>query len=323
MRAAPSCTLSFLLLAASTALGQEAADPWRPETTVHLAGTHGLTGAGSMVDGRIPSPFLAQPLDGPLGATSTRFTLRYDGALRARRVWAAGRRATLEEGQQSLRATWGWTVQGIDVAVGLPYTQAGERLLIDGAPDPDRDEQGVGDLTCGLKVAFRIPNFFMQSWAVAALAPYVIGRIPTGAERVGDEAQVELGVALAGPFGFGVRYLGNAAVLHLEEGVSAFVYRFGITAVPVARSGLAARLYAHVDGAEFEGKANSTIAVAGGVQALLFDLLTLDLGASVQLFDAGRDDPGVRRAAGALGGRVTRVRHRGGLECTFGLGIVL
>ena len=107
-----SCVvLCALLLSATAVRAQEAPAPapsWQPETAAHLGGPHGLTGFGSMVDGRIPSPFFAEPqAQGPLGAYSSRFALRYDLSLRRRELRGellAGRFRNISEKHSLLAA---------------------------------------------------------------------------------------------------------------------------------------------------------------------------------------------------------------------------
>jgi hypothetical protein len=335
MKAWPCVLIGTLLLAPAVAEAEdegaratedrEDAEQFFPETASHLPGAHGLTGFGSVVDGRVPTPFRAQALGGPLGSWSTRFSLRYVGGFQRRRVWTTAADGTYADASQALILSGGMTVQGLDITLGIPYSHDLEQVGVDDAPDPGRERaHGTGDLTGGFKLSLKIPNMFGQKWATGAFAPYVLGRVPTGAERVEREASLEAGIALAGPYGHSGRYVANLAWVQREGGVTAMVYRFGVSIAPVAEPGFVLRTYVLVDGTEYEGSPNSTVFLSGGIQALLGDRWSVDLGLGLQLTDSERVDPALRRAAERdLGGEVTRVRHEGGFEVTFGVGLIL
>ncbi len=321
---------TFLLLLAPSlpqALAQEteAADTWHPETAAHLGGPHGLTGFGSMVDGRIPSPFLAVPQTrGPLGSYSSRFALRYDVAVE--RLELHGDRNEYDSRRQRHRATatYGFTVQGLDVGIGVPLVQEIESLGVSGGPSSTDRQFGVGDMLLGLKVALRIPKFWFGDWAVAAFAPYSLCRLPTGMPGLRDPAEIELGVAVAGPYGYSFRWNGNLAIRQRSGGLSALVYRFGGSAVPISLGGQLIRVYAHLSGVEYEGKPNSSVDFELGGQFLFGGLLTVDLGFSVRLVDSGFLDPELeRRLEKDAGDRLRRTDDEGTFALTFGIGVVL
>jgi hypothetical protein len=319
--------VASLLLVCTAADAQESPSPdaWHPETAAHLGGPHGLTGFGSMVDGRIPSPFLTVPqARGPLGSYSSRFALRYDVSVERQDLRGDLGEYDSRRQQHRTTATYGFTVQGLDVGIGVPLVQEIDRLGPSGGPNATDRTFGVGDLLVGLKVALRIPKFWFGKWAVAAFGPYALCRVPTGMPGLRDPAQIEFGVALAGPYGYSFRWNGNLAIRQRSGGLSALVYRFGGSAVPLASGGEVLRVYAHLSGVEYEGPPNSSVDLELGGQLLLGGLFTLDLGVAVRLVDAGLVDPQLdRRLEKDAGDRISGMDHKGTVAVTFGIGFVL
>lgn len=317
--------LGALVLFATPVRGQGRAPeaPWQPAVTTHLAGAHGLTGFGTMVDGRVPSPFLAEPdPHAPLGTYSTRFSLRYDLSVQRRALYGAMRTDASDE-HHALTATYGMTVQGLDFMVGLPYRYELESLDPLGAPGQTDYDDGVGELRLGAKVAFRIPKFFFGDWAVAALAPYAHGRVPTSRSAARELGEFDLGVALAGPYGYGFRWLGNLAWRYREGGLHAIVYRFGGSAVPVASDGFAVRVYGQIAGIDYGG-ADSDVDLEAGAQFLFGELLTVDLGVSFRVVDSGFVSRELRHTmAREFWDSVGHVDEEGAFAVTFAVGVVL
>jgi hypothetical protein len=311
------------VLSAPACAQEEPGERYRPQLSTHFAGAHGLTGFGGMVDGRVPSPFLAEP-DGfdALGAYSTRFSLRYGARVQRRELRGATRTQVHDEVHEATVAC-GVNVHGLDFSVGIPYRYRYERLAPSGGARVTDHDDGVGDLALGAKVAFRVPKFFFGDWAVAALAPYVHGNVPTSATEVSGPGYYDVGLAIAGPYGNGFRWIGNLAWRYLEGGVSAIVYRFGGSVVPFARDGYAVRIYAYLSGVDYP-RADGDIDLEGGVQVLLGGLVTVDLGVSIRAVASGyvsRELEHTMTRSGA--GYVSRSEDELGFAVTFGLGVVL
>lgn len=302
-----------------------ASEPEDPSAATHLGGGFGLTGFGTMIDGRIPSPLLTNPaLENPLGASSSRVSLRYDLALTQRELRGAARRYRLRERAESLSLHYGLSVRGLDLAISLPYRREETRLGAPGRSEGTLREEGLGGLTVGAKLALRIPEFFFGDWAVAAFAPYALARAPSGAERVEDPGWVEAGLALAGPYGYSFRWIGNFGLRHHEGGLTAAIYRFGASLVPLANSSRTLRVYAHLAGVEYEGRPNSDLDLEGGAQLLIGSLVTVDLGISYRVLDSGFVGQRLGQALGARFGEVPRGWHGdGAFTLTFALGVVL
>lgn len=318
--------LSALLLAApAQAEEPEESEPWNLSAATHLGGGFGLTGFGTMIDGRIPSPLLTNPaLDNPLGASSSRVSLRYDLLLRQRELRGAQRRYRLRQREEALRLSYGLSVRGLDLAVSLPYRREETRLGAPGRSEGSLREEGLGGVLVGAKLALRIPEFFFGDWAVAAFAPYALARAPSGAERVRDPGWVEAGLALAGPYGYSFRWIGNFGFRQHEGGLSAVIYRFGASLVPLASQGQTLRVYAHLAGVEYEGRPNSDLDLEAGGQLLLGGLVTLDLGFSYRVLDSGFTSRRLDDSLQARFGETPRGWHADqAFTLTFAVGVVL
>jgi hypothetical protein len=329
--------VSALLLLGSAASGGEAEHapkasvdpappkPWNLSAATHLGGGFGLTGFGSMIDGRIPSPLLTNPaLDNPLGASSSRVALRYDLALRNRELRGGLRRYRLRQREESLSLHYGLSVRGLDLALSLPYRREETRLGPAGRSEGTLREEGLGGLTVGAKVALRIPEFIFGDWAVAAFAPYALAHAPSGAERIREPGWVEAGLALAGPYGYSFRWIGNFGLRQHEGGLTAAIYRFGASFVPLASPGQTLRVYGHLSGVEYEGRPNSDVDFEGGAQLLIAGLVTVDLGLSYRVLDSGYTRERLGEALGARFGERPRGWHSDqAFTLTFALGVVL
>lgn len=298
---------------------------WNPSAATHLGGGFGLTGFGTMIDGRIPSPLLTNPaLDNPLGASSSRVSLRYDLSLAQRELRGAQRRYRLRQREEALSLHYGLSVRGLDLAISLPYRREETRLGPAGRSEGSLRQEGLGGVTLGAKLALRIPEFFFGDWAVAAFAPYALARMPSGAERVRDPGWVEAGLALAGPYGNSFRWIGNFGLRQHEGGLTAAIYRFGASCVPLADSSRTLRVYGHLAGVEYEGRPNSDVDFEGGAQLLLVGLFTLDLGLSYRVVDSGYTSERLNDALGARFGEAPRGWHADqAFTLTFALGVVL
>ncbi|RMG16760.1 MAG: hypothetical protein D6731_05540 [Planctomycetota bacterium] len=322
------CAAALLFVVALAALAgaeEDLDDPWRPARVLHLAGDHGLTGFGSMVDGRLPSPFRTNPeLGAEGGLWSARFVVRGRFAQRWRRVRTDGARFAVREAEACLLAGHGVSVRGLDLALTFPWGWERRRWLENGAPDPPAEvDQGPGAIAVAAKVGLRVPRFFFGEWAVAALAPYALLRATTRS-GVGGSSAAELGLAVAGPYGYGFRYNGNFALALEEGGVRSLVFRAGGSGVPWASRTLALRAYLFLAGTQHEGTHRPRLDIEGGVQFLLAERVTFDLGASVRVLEDEWIAPRTKRAlARGRGARVRSVRDEGSFAFSVGLGVVL
>ncbi len=300
-------------------------EPWNLSAATHLGGGFGLTGFGTMIDGRVPSPLLTNPaLDNPLGASSNRVSLRYDLLLRQRELRGANRRYRLRQREEALSLHYGLSVRGLDLAISLPYRREETRLGPAGRSEGTLRAEGLGGVTLGAKLALRIPEFFFGDWAVAAFAPYALAHTASGAERVSDPGWVEAGLALAGPYGYSFRWIGNFGLRHHEGGLTSAIYRFGASFVPLASAGRTLRVYAHFAGVEFEGRPNSDVDLEGGAQLLIGGLVTVDLGLSYRVVDSGYTSRRFNDALSERYGEVPRGWHGDqAFTLTFALGVVL
>ncbi len=297
--------------------------PWQPRLAAHLSGEHGLTGFGSMVDGELPTPLFAPAWPtGPLGTYSARFTLRAGASARARAVRGHLGRYDLSRERATFSALHGLSVRGFDLALGLPYTVEREALELGGLPGraSERDE-GLGTVLVSGKIGLRVPRFMFGEWAVAGVSFYAVGRVSTR-DDTSDPAEVEAGVAIAGPYGYGFRYQANVAVVQREGGVTAALARGGASSVPIAVPGLVVRAFGHLVGLQNEGGRRPSIDLELGVQCLLFDHLTLDVVGSVRLLESGFLEPELVHGLRALGDEPRHQRGEGAWSCSFGLGVV-
>ena len=108
----------------------------------------------------------------------------------------------------------------------------------------------------------------------------------------------ELEYGAAGTFTLLNEHLGlhaNLAGLQREEGLTALRYRLGVSFVAWSDAFMLLRLYAYGDAIEFEGSAQSDMDLEVGAQALLAEFLTLELGVSLRLLDAGFIDDTLKR----------------------------
>jgi len=271
---------------------------------IKLAGTIGLTGFRDMVDARVP--------DG----LSIRGGIRYD-LLVVDQDFSGAVRATRKADRHEFTLYGGASLLGlIDAAARIPYLYTDDEINRRGLVDRDADEDiGWGDFDLAAKVALEVGPL--------DVAPFVFGRFPTGEPDVRDLAEFHYGAAATFSF-FGdfIAAHANLAGVQIEEGLSAFRYRFGVSLVGVATSALLVRVYGYLDGVEFEGRADSDIDLELGAQAILFELITVEVGASTRLLDSGFLDDSAKEA---LAGQNVFDRHfddDGTWQLQVGVGVV-
>ncbi|HBP19170.1 MAG TPA: hypothetical protein DEA08_15460 [Planctomycetes bacterium] len=324
MSAAPTLLLAATLALASLAGGPawaEEEERREPGLAIHLPGSSGLLGTGSMVDGELPSPLFGEPSPS-LRGYSARFTLRYASDLRQRDLLGSRETRRLREVRHELTAFHGLTVHGLDLAFGLPYAWNLDRARVAGGsrlPGDDRD--GVGRVVVAAKVGARIPNFVVGKWAIAGLSAYGIGRFPSSARARDELAELEAGLALIGPFGHALRYHGNLALKQRSGGHSSLVFRIGGSCLPLSGEDLSFRFYGHFAGEDHEGGAGLDLDFEIGGQLLLFGLVTVDVDLSLGVLDGRYLERPLRRRL--EGFAPTRVDPGEAWTLTFGVGVVL
>lgn len=236
----------------------------------------GLVGMQGMVDARIPE-------------LSLRGSVQYDARFTDRDYQTE---VELSRRGQEHTATFaaGASALGlVDVAIRVPfeYTRYDDQLK--GIADPaGQTARGWGDVEVAGKLAI--------DFGPLVLSPYLWGRIPSGEPKVRDLLRFEYG--LAGTIALFNDYLAvHANVVGLQEsgGFSAFRYRLGASFVVYSEPDLLVRLYGYQDGVEFEGKPSSDLDLEVGAQALLFDLITVEVGGTYRLHHADRVDRATRR----------------------------
>ena len=309
------------------AAAQEEGDPtWQPGTATHLYGLHGLTGGGTMVDGQLPTPLLAAPpvgSPGPLGTSSLRFGLRLDGARQVRRYRGVLGRYRVTREHRGLTAVHGLTVRGLDLAVTAPYRFASERLELRGTPGRASDGgESLGEVTLAAKVGLRVPKFFFGDWAIAGVGFYAVGRLDTRLPASQPDS-AEYGFAVTGPYGYGVRYVGNLAIRHEAGGAFALVWRAGASVVPLADEDLVVRVFGHFSGVEHEGMGLPTVDLELGAQALIAGWLVVTADASCRLVETSRVEPPLARGLRASGERIQTTAGEGAFSLAIGVGVLL
>jgi hypothetical protein len=276
-----------------------------PSRAINFPGTLGLGGMQDMVDARTPEDFIAL-------RAGVRYSVlveeqSFDGALDV----------TRERERHAATFYAGGSLLGlVDVSIRIPFVYDKEDRSINGFPDPAADyDKGWGNISLAGKVTLKL--------GPVEVAPYLHGLFPTGEPAVEDLAELEYGVA--GSFFLLNDYLGvhgNLAGIQIEGGISALRYRVGASFVVWSTRPLLLRVYGYGDGIEFEGGADSDIDIEFGVQALLFRVITVEIGASVRLLDAGRLDDTVKDdLAQDLGVLDEHFDDEGTWALTFGAGI--
>ena len=268
----------FLLsvIGAETARADDAGDSDAAQS-VRLQGALGLTGFMDMVDARTPGLF------------SIRGGSRYQLSVRDRRFETANGSLVREERRHEIWSHVGASFLGfIDVAARIPFIWDRETNDVRGGPDFDDNDQGWGDLDLAAKITLELGPF--------TVAPYAWGRLPTGEPAVEDLAELNYGVA--GTFSILSSYLsfhGNLAGLQRETGLSALRYRLGLAFCPWASDSFLVRVFAYADGIEYEGSGDGDLDAEFGLQVILFETLTAEVGAGMRIIDGDQVDDSLNR----------------------------
>lgn len=255
--------------------------PIRSETDAERAtwfsSRMGLIGMQDMVDARIPE-------------LSLRGSVQYDARFTDHDIQTEIELS--RQGQEhTLTFTAGASALGlVDVAIRGPfeYTRYDDQLKGVGDDPAGQTARGWGDVEVAGKIAI--------GFGPLVLSPYLWGRIPSGEPEVRDLARFEYG--LAGTITLFNDYLavhGNVVGLQESGGLSAFRYRLGASFVVYSEPDLLVRLYGYQDGVEFEGEPTSDLDLEVGAQALLFDLITVEVGGTLRLHHADRVDRATKR----------------------------
>ncbi|MEZ6188470.1 MAG: hypothetical protein R3F62_26145 [Planctomycetota bacterium] len=242
-----------------------------------LSGSLGLTGFRDMVDARTP------------GVLSVRGGLRYHVDV-TDQDFKGAIDATRKAQRHELSLYAGGSLLGmIDVAGRVPYLITREETNRFGLPDLSADDDyGWGDVDLAAKVSL--------SLGLIDAAVFATGRIPSGEPAVRDLGQFEYGLAASLTlFNHHFAAHGNVSGLQVEEGLSALRYRVGASFVLLDFDALLLRVYAYGDGIEYEGRANSDIDVDFGVQAILFEFVSVELGTTLRVIDGNFLDKDTRR----------------------------
>lgn len=265
--------LSALLLLAAAAGGARA--DTEASDAIGFGGRLGLTGFQDLVDARVPETLAIR--------AGVHYVLNvvdqdFRGAINASR----------KQRRHDFDLYAGASALGLlDAAIKLPYVYDRDEVNRNGILSDFKDRDvGWGDVDVAAKVTIGLGPI--------VLAPYLAGRFPSGEPAVRDLAQFEYGAAATlGLLNEHVGLHANLAGLQVEEGLSALRYRLGVSFVPLAMDGFLLRIYGYGDGIEFEGRADSDIDLEFGVQTLIANILTVELGVSVRLLDAGHLDDAV------------------------------
>lgn len=245
---------------------------------INLPSGSGLAGFQDMIDARSP------------GSTfSIRGGVRYVFQLQEQ-DFNGSVKLVRERARHDLTLYAGGSAFGfVDVAARLPYVIDRDEFNRSSLSDLVDDDYGWGDFDFAGKVSLSL-----GSWIT--VAPYLLGRFPTGEPAVRDLLEFEYGAA--GTVSLLNDYIGvhgNLAGLQREKGLSALRYRLGASFVLFAERFLRVRAYGYVDGIEFGGRANSDVDLDFGLQAIAFEFVSLELGTSVRVLDSGHLDDDVKK----------------------------
>lgn len=302
-----SLLLAAALLAALASSGRaDEGTGSAAEEAIKLPGARGLVGFGDMVDARSP------------GLLSIRLGTRYEVSVHDRDLETpTGGGASERTTRHALYTVVGLSLFGIvDAGARIPYLFESEEQNVFGAPEPGSDsDHGWGDLDLAGKVTLQLGWF--------SVAPYLLGRLPTAEPAVEDLAEFDYGAS--GTFAILSQYLsfhGNLYGIQRETGLSALGYRLGLAGVPFASDPLLLRLYAYVDGLEYEGTADSDVDVVFGVQAIVLESITAEIGVRLRVVDGGNVSDELRRAleGSGAGNPVGQLQDDGSWELHLGLG---
>jgi hypothetical protein len=183
---------------------------------------------------------------------------------------------SFDQSQYNLQAYAGVAaLQLFEVGGRLPFelnhSSTGYKLS-----DSSKIESGsnVGTFDLAGKISLRLGQL--------TLAPYLIASFPTGDPRFDTMAGGRVGGAAS------IALFKSMLVLHanvdgawLSDGHWALDYRFGASGVPIATKVLLLRPYVYLDGVQQLGNTpGCDLSVRGGVQGLLLDFLTVEVGGS-------------------------------------------
>jgi hypothetical protein len=286
-------TLAVFLAAALCSLGVcRAEDEGDSDAAqaVRLQGNLGLTGFMDMVDARTP------------GLLSIRGGSRYELFVRDRNFETATGTLVREERRHEIWTHVGLSLLGfIDASARIPFVWDRQTNDIRGGPNQRDNDQGWGDLDLAAKISLEMGPF--------TVAPYAWGRLPTGEPAVEELAELNYGAAATfSILNSYVSFHGNLAGVQKETGISALRYRLGFAFSPWASDSFLLRVFAYADGIEFEGSGGSDLDAEFGLQLILFETLTAELGAGLRIMDSDQIDDTLKRQLRGIDG-TTLQRH--------------
>jgi len=140
----------------------------------------------------------------------------------------------------------------------------------------------VSDGTLGAKLTLPLPTYRIF------MAPFALIVIPQRAPPR-PSAEIDYGLALTVPVGLWFALHVNVAGVQLERGLSGARARAGLSwTLGEADSLLLARFYAYVDAVEYVGPGTTDLDAKFGVQLLLWDMFSFEVGGWVRALDTGR-----------------------------------
>lgn len=255
------------------------------ERAIRFSGRMGLVGFMEMIDARTP------------GLWQIRSGVRYIATVRDRDFEGAVELSRQEE-RHDLNVYVGVSLLGlIDVAGRLPYVWDKTDDNLKGTTDIGFDddwEDGIAGVDLAGKISLSIGPF--------QIAPFLYGRLPSESDRsVKDLGELDYGTAIT--FTALNHYLSlhaNLAGVQIEEGTVGFRYRLGVAFVLWSSPDWIFRVFAYGNGIEYEGSGDSDIDVDVGVQALVFGSITVELGFSMRVVDAGHIEADLKRDVRSL-----------------------
>lgn len=230
------------------------------DLAVKLPNFLGLSGMQDMIDARIP----------------TGLTIRGGARLEQSKENLKGQLMEFKREQLNLQAYAGVAaLELFEVGARLPFevNRTSKGVKFDGG-HTRRKGDSVGDLDVAGKISLRLGPL--------AIAPYVMGTLPSGDRRFSREAGGKVGGAVTvSVLKSIVNFHANVDGAWLEGGEWAINYRTGVSVVPLATKILLLRPYVFLNGRQSLARdSGADLRVATGVQALLFDFITLEAGGS-------------------------------------------
>lgn len=219
----------------------------------------GLSGMRDMIDARTPQGF----------------TLRGGVRLQQDKEDLHGALIDVKREELDMQAYMGLALAGFfEAGARLPFSviHTAHGLRFDG--HDHSGGKGIGDLDIAAKVTLPLTPEL-------TLAPYVTAQLPTGDKRFSLKSGVDVGGALT------MTALDEVVAFHVnvagswhEGGDTEIKFRVGPSLVPIATKVILLRPYVYLDGREvLHSDTGLDLRVAFGAQALLFDLLTVEIGA--------------------------------------------